>query len=209
MKRLITKHQEFSHLGESELITLAQKGNTEAFSPLVHKYQRQIYNLIYQKVHDRETAKDLCQEAFFKAWRALPNFKGKSTFYNWLYQIAVNCSIDFLRRQKNEIVFAYEELPQNTDIALQMVHVQSSSYQILEREELALIIREAPDHLSSHQRRVFYLRHRDGFMIKEIALRLNKSEGTIKTHLYNAHQKLRDLLRPYLENKPLEWYKGT
>lgn len=210
MKIPLTKHLKSVDPADAELIRLTLNGNTDAFNLLVQKYQPQIYNLIYRKVRDPEISKDLCQVAFLKAWRALPNFKGESTFYNWLYRIAVNCSIDFFRREKNQIASVYdEELSQNTDNLLQMTQVHLSPCEILEKKELAHVISKAVDRLSVNQRCVFDLRHGEELMIKEIALRLNKSEGTIKTHLYNAHKKLRDLLRPYLENKPFEWYRGT
>ena len=88
-----------------KLVTRVLNGDADAFNPLVRKYQQKIYNLIYRQVHDRETAKDLCQEVFLKAWQALPKFKGQSVFYTWLYKIAVNCSIDFLRKHKQANYF--------------------------------------------------------------------------------------------------------
>ena len=89
MRSALTIHAELNDFDEQELVARAQNGDTEAFNPLVYKYQQKIYNLIYRKVRDRETAKDLCQEVFLKAWQALPNFKGQSVFYSWLYQIAL------------------------------------------------------------------------------------------------------------------------
>ena len=157
MQKLLAKYSVFDRLEDAELIRLTQGGNAEAFNPLVRKYQQKIYNLIYRKVYDPETARDLCQVVFLKAWQGLPNFKGQSTFYNWLYQIAVNCSIDFLRKQKRQIVFLCEELPDNPDDTLQTVGSQSSPCQALEKKELAGIIREAIGQLSRSQRRVFYL----------------------------------------------------
>ena len=165
---------------DQELVIRAQNGDTEAFSPLVRKYQEKIYNLIYRKVGDRETAQDLCQEVFLKAWQALPNFKGHSVFYSWLYQIAVNCSIDFLRKRDREIVFACEELPQNADDCLPMLYKQPSPCQILEREELGRIIRSAVHRLPSGQCHAFRLRYLEDLPIKEIASRLGKSETPLK-----------------------------
>ena len=110
MRNTLTLHAELNHFDEQELIARVQNGDTEAFNPLVYKYQQKIYNLIYRKVRDRETAEDLCQEVFLKAWQALPNFNGQSVFYTWLYQIAFNCSIDYIRKRDREIIFACEEL---------------------------------------------------------------------------------------------------
>ena len=203
MRSDLTIHPERNDFNEAELVARVQNGDTEAFNPLVYKYQQKIYNLIYRKVRDRETAKDLCQEVFLKAWQALPNFKGQSVFYSWLYQIAVNCSIDFLRKQGKEIVFACEALPQNADDCLPMLQTQPSPCQILEKEELGHIIRKSMHKLPSGQRSAFYLRHCEELPIKEISLRLGKSESTVKTYLHHARRKLQSLLLPYLQNESL------
>lgn len=203
MRSALRIHTELNDFDEQELVARAQNGDTEAFNPLVRKYQPKIYNLIYRKVHDRETAKDLCQEVFLKAWQALPNFKEQSVFYTWLYQIAFNCSIDFLRKRNREIVFACEELPQNADDALQMAEVQPSPCQILEKAELRQVIRKAMHKLPASQRNAFYFRHCEELPIKEIALRLDKSESTVKTYLHHARRKLQRLLLPYLQDEPL------
>ena len=209
MRSALTLHAELNHFDEQELIARAQNGDTEAFNPLVYKYQQKIYNLIYRKVRDRETAKDLCQEVFLKAWQALPNFNGQSVFYTWLYQIAVNRSIDFLRKRNRQHVIGFEELPQNADDTLQMTETQPSPCVLLERKELEHIIRKATHQLPLSQRSAFYLRHWEELPIKEIALRLGKSEGTVKTYLYHARRKLRSLLLPYLQNEPLAWDTET
>ena len=201
MNSPLTTHTELNHFDEQELVRLVQNGNTEAFNPLMRKYQQKIYNLIYQRVGDRETAKDLCQEVFLKAWQSLPNFKKQSAFYTWLHQIAVNCSIDFMRKRNKQILFACEALPQNGDDVLPMLQLQPSPCQILEKEELGHIIRKAVQQLPSEQRRAFRLRYFHELPIKQIASRLDKSEGTIKTSLHHARQRLRNMLGPYLKNE--------
>lgn len=196
---------ELDRINDSELVKQFQDGDIEAFNPLILKYQRKIYNLIYLRVHDQETAKDLCQDVFLKAFKALSNFKGECTFYSWIYRIAENCTIDFLRKQKHKMVFPLEELSTHTKNTPQMTDMYPSPCQILEDEELGGIIRKAVSHLPLHQQRVFDLRYRKELSIKEIALHLNRTEGTIKRHLYNAHQRLRNMLLPYLRNEQLEW----
>jgi RNA polymerase sigma-70 factor (ECF subfamily) len=207
MRTDLTIHAELNPLDEQELVARVQKGDREAFTPLMYKYQQKIYNLIYRKVRNHETAEDLCQEVFLKAWQALPNFKGQSLFYSWLYQIAVNRSIDFLRKRNRQYVTGFEELPQNADDTLQMTEVQPSPCALLERKELEQIILKAVYQLPLSQRSAFYLRHWDGLPIKEIASRLDKSENTVKTYLYHARRKLQRMLLPYLQNEPLVWYQ--
>ena len=211
-----TSHADVEHtdtdleqISENKLIERFQRGDTEAFNPLVLKYQKKIYSFLYRRVRDRETAKDLCQEVFLKAFKALPNFKGDSTFYSWVYRIAINCSIDF-QRQRNRVKFlTFEELSFDADDVLRMVNSYPSPEMITETEELGRIIRKAVQKLPPGQRRVFNLRHRRALAIKEIAALLNRSEGTVKAHLHHAHQRLQGMLLPYLRNQPLEWNEET
>ncbi|MDE0086208.1 MAG: sigma-70 family RNA polymerase sigma factor [Candidatus Poribacteria bacterium] len=209
MENTFTTQRELSLLDEKELIKRTQKGESEAFNPLVNKYRQKIYNLIYQRVHNRETAEDICQEVFLKAWKALPNFKGQSAFYSWLYKIAINCSTDFLRKQNKQSVVSWEELPSSAEEILQTTQKHLSLNQILEKKEFEYIVDEAVRQLPTGQRRVFYLRYAEELPIKDIASRLNRSEGTIKTHLHHAHRKLRDMLRPYLQNEPIGWLRTS
>lgn len=196
---------ELEQIDEDALVNRFQNGDTAAFNPLVLKYQKKIYNLMYQRVRDQETAKDLCQEVFLKAFNALPNFKGGSAFYSWIYRIAINCSIDFQRQRNRDKVLTFEELPFEADEVLRMSNAHPSPEQLLDEKELGLIIRKAVRKLPPGQRRVFNLRHRRELAIKDIAALLNRSEGTVKAHLHHAHQRLQGMLLPYLRNEPLEW----
>ena len=197
---------ELEQIDEDALVDRFKNGDTDAFNPLVLKYEKKIYNLMYQRVRDRETAKDLCQEVFLKAFKALSNFKGGSAFYSWIYRIAINCSIDFQRQRNRSKVLTFEELPLDADDVLMMTDSYPSPEKLLEEKELGHIIRKAVRKLPPGQRRVFNLRHRRELAIKEIAVMLNRSEGTIKTHLHHAHRRLQDLLLPYLRNETLEWH---
>ena len=202
---LIFARTELSSTDERELIERFQNGDTEAFNPLVLKYRQKIYNLLYERVRDREIAKDLTQDVFLKAFQGLPHFKQDSKFYSWLYRIASNCGVDFIRKQKRQKVLMFGELPPDADNILQMVQVYPSPSKMIENEELGQIIRKAVHQLSPGQQRVFKLRYRMELSIKEIAVRLKKPEGTVKSQLYQAHQKLQRLLIPYLQNEPLHW----
>ena len=200
---------ELEQIDEDELVNRFKNGDIEAFNPLVLKYEKKIYNLVYQQIRDRETAKDISQEVFLKAFKALPNFKGGSAFYSWIYRIAINSSIDFQRQRNRSKVLAFEELPPDADDVLRMSDSYPSPEKLLEEKELGRIIRKAVRKLPPGQRRVFNLRHRRELAIKEIAVLLNRSEGTIKTHLHHAHRRLQDMLLPYLRNEPLEWHGET
>ncbi len=195
---------ELELIDEQELVIRFQNGDISAFNTLVLKYQTRIAKLIYRHINDAETTKDLCQEVFLKAFKALPKFKRESAFYSWLYRIAMNCCIDFLRQQSRRKTVALEELTGGPE-ELMLVSKYPSPSHLIEMEELGDIISKAVSQLAPKQQRVFRLRYDQKLQIKEIAVRINRSEGTVKTHLHHAHRRLRELLRPYVENRPLEW----
>ena len=195
---------DLENIDEKKLVERFQNGDVEAFNTLVLKYQDRIAKLVYKNIKDIETTKDLCQEVFLKAYKALPKFKGDSAFYSWLYRIAMNCCIDYLRQQKRRQTVPFDELTPGADDFLLISRQPSPSHQV-EMAELGEIIQEAVKQLPPKQQRVFKLRYDQMLQMKEIAMVTNRSEGTVKTHLYHAHRRLRELLRPYLENRPLEW----
>ena len=190
---------------ERELVERFQNGEQEAFNELVIRYQGKIYNLVYKYVSNSETAKDLSQEIFIKAFRALPNFKRQSAFYSWLYRIAVNLCIDFIRQQKRGRALSFEDLTADGNDEMVLNDVGPLPPDQLETKELGHIIGQAVQQLPPKQQRVFNLRYQDGLQLKEIAAQLDRSEGTIKAHLHHAHKRLQTLLVPYLKNEKLEW----
>lgn len=195
---------DLENIDEQTYVTRFQNGDIEAFNTLVLKYQDRITKLIYKNIKDIETTKDLCQEVFLKAYKALPKFKGDSAFYSWLYRIAINCCIDYMRQQNRRQTVLFDDLTPEPDDLL-LISKQPSPSDQVEMTELGEIIQEAVKQLPPKQQRVFRLRYDQMLQMKEIAVVTNRSEGTVKTHLYHAHRRLRELLRPYLENRPLEW----
>lgn len=190
---------------EKELVERFQNGEQEVFNELVIKYQGKIYNLVYKYVPNSETAKDLSQEIFIKAYRALPHFKRQSAFYSWLYRIATNLCIDFIRQQKRGQPLSLEDFTTDGNNEMVFNDVSPLPPDQLETKELGHIIGQAVQQLPPKQQRVFNLRYQDGLQLKEIAAQLDRSEGTIKAHLHHAHKRLQTLLVPYLKNEKLEW----
>ena len=190
---------------ENELVERFQNGEKEVFNELVIKYQGKIYNLVYKYVPNSETARDLSQEIFIKAFRALPHFKRQSAFYSWLYRIAINLCIDFIRQQKRGQTLSFEDLATGGTDPVAFNDVSPLPPDQLETKELGQIIGKAVQQLPPKQQRVFNLRYHDGLQLKEIAAQLDRSEGTIKAHLHHAHKRLQTLLIPYLKNEQLEW----
>ena len=174
---------------ETRLIKRTQHGETEAFSELVRKYQDRLYRHITRRVKDVETARDLCQEVWLKAYRGIDTFRCESSFYAWVYRIAENVIIDFFRKQKDDtepLHLIDEARITETDVC--------PSRDVL-RAELRSQLREAIRDLPPMRRRVFCLYYHHELPIKAIATRLNRSQGTIKTHLRTARRQLRDLLK--------------
>ncbi len=192
-------------IDEDELVERFQNGEKEVFNQLVLTYQRKIYSLVYKYVRNAETAKDLSQEVFIKAFQAMPTFRRQSTFYSWIYRIAVHRCIDFIRQQDRLKTLSLEELSTGTGEEWAFNDSSPLPPDLAETNELGQIIGEAIRQLPPKQQCVFKLRHHEGLQLKEIAARLDRSEGTIKTHLHHARQRLQTLLLPYLNDEPLGW----
>jgi RNA polymerase sigma-70 factor (ECF subfamily) len=190
---------------EKELVERFQNGEKEVFNELVIKYQGKIYNLVYKYVSNSETARDLSQEIFIKAYRALPHFKRQSAFYSWLYRIAINLCIDFIRQQKRGQTLSFEDLATGGNDEVVFNDINPLPPDQVEARELGRIIGKAVQQLPPKQQRVFNLRYHGGLQLKEIAAELDRSEGTIKAHLHHAHKRLQALLIPYLKNEKMEW----
>ena len=190
---------------EKELVERFQNGEKDVFNELVIKYQGKIYNLVYKYVSNSETARDLSQEIFIKAFRALPRFKRQSAFYSWLYRIAINLCIDFIRQQKRGQTLSFEDLTTGGNDEMVFNDASPLPPDQVEAKELGHIIGKAVEQLPPKQQRVFNLRYHHGLQLKEIAAQLDRSEGTIKAHLHHAHKRLQTLLIPYLKNEQLEW----
>ena len=186
---------------EYVLIHRTQQGDPESFNPLVTKYQNHIYTLIRKQVQDPEIAKNLTQETFLKAFRAINTFRGDSAFYSWIYRIARNICIDFQRKQQAE-----QEIDSlHTIDERRITHTHSDPGDILQKQELRQILRDAIAHLPPTRQRVFLLRYAEELPIKDIATRIKRSEGTVKTHLHKAHHQLQELLTPYRQNQYIPW----
>ena len=187
---------------ERSLIRRTQNGNAEAFNALVRKYHPRLYTHIRERVKDVETAKDLTQETWLKAFRAIGTFRGASAFSSWLYRIAENVCIDFFRKQK---VSRNTIEPLHTIDERNITDTHPSPCQNVERQELRFYLRAAIQRLTQTRKQVFLLYYAQDLSIKQIAIRLKKSEGTIKSHLRNARLQLQESLTPYLKNQHIPW----
>ncbi|MEK6754621.1 MAG: sigma-70 family RNA polymerase sigma factor [Bacteroidota bacterium] len=178
------------------LITLFQQGERSAFRVLVERYQSRIKNLIYSIFHEPDVIDDLAQEVFIKAYEALPHFRFQSSFYTWLYRIAVNRSRDELRKRKVRRLFSLQALLESSD------HELGSKLAVEPRDtEVQELIASALKTLPERFRTVIILKDIDGLSYEEIAEVLQCEMGTVKSRLFRARAMLRNVLKPLLEER--------
>jgi len=181
------------------LIKRAQRGDNLAFDELVRKHDRQVLKLALSLVNDTEDAKDVYQEVFLRAYRAIGRFKFKSEFYTWLYRIVVNYSLNFRERRGRRQYVPLEEQVEGEEESWKIVMPdgQRNPEERILDSEISTQIERAMDKLSPQQRTVFVLRHYHGHKLGEIAEIMDCSEGTVKSYLFRATQKMKKLLRSY------------
>ncbi|HIB98853.1 TPA: sigma-70 family RNA polymerase sigma factor [Candidatus Poribacteria bacterium] len=181
------------------LVEQTQSGQLEAFGLLVKKYQQRVYNIAYRFTLNIDEANDLAQEIFLKAFRALPNFKSSSAFYTWLYRIAQNAGVDYMRRKRTRPEYLFpDEFPNDQ----QLSHPRVTDSQVVSTAEASEIqnqIKRAIVRLSPRQQQVFVLRYYQDLSLREIGEILGLRIGTVKAQLFNAIRKLRQLLADYVD----------
>ena len=190
---------------ESELLRRARAGDRDAFGELVEAHQRQVYHHALRMVGNEEDAADAAQEAFFKAWRGLPRFRGNSAFSTWLYKLADNAALDLLRREKKRRGdVALDDLPAGEQTA-----AGPSPQRALEERERSRAVAEGLAKLSADHRRALVLREIDGLSYAEIAEALEADLGTVKSRIARARMALAKILREDGNFSDLPPSKGT
>jgi len=175
---------------DEELVARAQGGDIDSFNQLIVRWERPIYALAYRVIGKEEDARDVCQDAFLRAYRALPGFKGQAKFSSWLYRIALNLCRDWIRHQRRAPVVQLPEDTEVTELAAARGPVESIE-DLVARRELSVIVEEAMSELSEEQRTAIILKEYHGMTFQEIADMQGCPLSTVKTRLYQGLSLLR------------------
>ncbi len=181
---------------DEELVTLAMGGNSESFNQLVLRWERPIYALAYRTLGREDEARDVCQETFLRAYRALPGFKGEAKFSSWIYRIALNLCRDWIRKKRRTPVMQAPEgldLADLADLAAARGPVESIET-LVARRQLSQRVATAMRTLPEEQRTAVILKEYHGLTFQEIAEMQGCPLSTVKTRLYQGLSVLRKQL---------------
>jgi RNA polymerase sigma factor (sigma-70 family) len=186
---------------ESDLVKQAREGDLAAYDELIKRYQERIYATVYHMTSNHEDANDLAQESFIKAYSALKSFKGGSSFYTWLYRIAVNKTINFLKQRKNKHHLSLNDMDFNAehDPDLMALISERTPQRDATLSELQKKLNEALLKLSEPHRMVVVLHDVQGQSHEEIAEIMDCNIGTVRSRLFYARQQLQGYLAEYIK----------
>lgn len=193
---------------DQQLVERAQRGDKQAFELLVVKYQRKLGRLLSRFIRDAAEVEDVTQEAFIKAYRALPTFRGDSAFYTWLYRIGINTAKNFLvaqgRRAPTTTGFDNEEA-ENMEEGSQLREMNTPESELMSKQ-VAQTVNQALQELPEELRTAITLREIEGLSYEEIAGIMNCPIGTVRSRIFRARETIAEKLRPLLgTNKDKRW----
>ena len=185
---------------DTKLVELVQRGDRNAFNVLVLKYQHKVMKLMMRYVRDQAEAEDIAQEAFIKAYRALPSFRGESAFYTWLYRIAINTAKNSLMSGRKRLVDYDLDLQDPDDYTGQVLlkHGDTPERMLL-TDEIRQTVQEAMRSLPGDLREAIMLRELDGLSYEEIAEVMECPVGTVRSRIFRAREAIDNKLRPLLD----------
>lgn len=186
---------------DAVLVERVQRGDKRAFELLVAKYQRKIFRLLSRLIRDPAEVEDVAQEAFIKAYRALPGFRGESAFYTWLYRIAVNTAKNHLAASKRRPVgsSSYENDEGETFDETANLSDNNTPEAALASREIATTVNAAIDALPEELRTAIVLREIEGLSYEEIAQSMGCPIGTVRSRIFRAREAIAARLRPLLD----------
>jgi RNA polymerase sigma-70 factor (ECF subfamily) len=183
------------------LVSRAQSGDTLAFDQLVVRYSPRLYGMIYHMTSNKEDANDLTQDVFAKAYRSLKRFRGRSSFYTWIYAIGTNMTLNFLKKRNRRAAWSLDNLDsgiQNDEAMVDLAHAANPRHQS-DLNELQKKLNEAMQSLSNVHRAVVTMFDIQGIPHAEISKILKVSEGTVRSRLFYAHRQLQGHLEEFIK----------
>jgi len=197
---------------DSLLVKRAQQEDDSAFTELVRRYERKVYNICYRMLGREDEASEALQDAFLRAYQFLKKFKGKSTFYTWLYRIATNVCLTRLRKRKTALTSSIEEAGSNgkawkrkpifvsSDVIGEIPDASKSPERLVRQKELREALNQAVEELPTEFRTVVVLRDFEGLSNREVSKVLNLSVPAVKSRLHRGRLFLRNRLEQYTNN---------
>lgn len=187
-------------LSDQQLVERVQQGDKNAFNLLVLKYQSKVISLVSRYVRNQADVADVAQEAFIKAYRALPNFRGESAFYTWLYRIAVNTAKNYLvsqgrRTPANDVDAEDAEYYEGSDALKEF----ASPERLMLSDEIKKVIFDTLETLPEELRMAISLRELDGMSYEDIAIVMDCPVGTVRSRIFRAREAIDKKLQPLLE----------
>jgi RNA polymerase sigma-70 factor, ECF subfamily len=195
-----------AELDDSELVTLCQNGDQQAFRELIGRYQTRVFNLCYRILGNPDEAEEIAQEVFVKLFKSIGSFRGESKFSTWLYRVTHNVCINQINYLKRRHYFENRSLdldPKDDSPAPQYASNAPDGEQDLIATELGAAIEEKLGMLAPEMREVIIMRDIEGLSYEEVAQALNVKIGTVKSRLHRGRNELQELLKDYLKDEPV------
>lgn len=181
-------------LFENEIIRSVLRGNVNDFEKLVTAYEKNVYNIVLRMVGDPDDAADMTQETFIKAYRALSGFRGDSKFSSWLYRIASNVCLDFLRSRSRHPQVSLSTVDEDDRATFELPDMRQNPEEQLMKKLGMEAVRRGLEQLPEQQRQILVLRELGGLSYAELAQTLGLEEGTVKSRIFRARKRLCALL---------------
>jgi len=187
---------------DQELVARTQSGDASAFDQLVVKYTPRLYGLVYNMTSNHEDTNDLLQDIFSKAYKAIRGFRGKSSFYTWIHSIAVNMTLNFLKKRGRRFQLSLDDVDAGVQNDKEFMELTATSSPVREADlsELQRRLNEAMMKLSDEHRAVVTMFHIQGMPHAEISKILRVSEGTVRSRLFYANRQLQNYLDEFRKN---------
>src|SRR4051794_76553 len=187
---------------DQQLVARTQAGEAAAFDQLVIKYSPRLYGLVYNMTSNHEDTNDLLQDVFAKAYKAIRGFRGKSSFYTWIHSIAVNMTLNFLKKRGRRFQLSLDDVDASIQNDKEFIEQTATSTPVREVDltELQRRLNEAMQKLSEDHRAVVTMFHIQGMPHAEISKILRVSEGTVRSRLFYANRQLQNYLDEFRKN---------